>query len=246
MKNLTIINYLIIFVLIVSGCETDNSFTAITDVEGNVYKTVTIGNQTWMAENLKTTKFNDNTPITMVTGDLAWSNLKTAAYSWYMNDIKYKDIYGAMYSWFTVGTGKLCPSGWHVASDADFNELELFLGIKPSEVNMWGWRGTNVGTKLKSSTGWTDSGNGTNTSGFNILPGGYRQYTQGDFLGAGTLTYLWSSTDDAANGNPGLSWYRRLDYNNNAVYKATTSKKGGKYVRCLQDPPAPQKVPGSR
>jgi uncharacterized protein (TIGR02145 family) len=188
-----------------------------------------------MGENLKTTKYNDNTPIANVTDSLAWLNLNTAAYSWYRNNIKNKDKFGALYNWYAVGTGKLCPSGWHVASDADYNELEVYLGLKPSDVNVWGWRGTGVGTKLKSTAGWADGGNGTNSSGLAIVAAGYRQYVHGDFIGAGLLTYLWSSTDDSKNGNTGVAWYRRLDTNNNAVYKATTSKKGGKYVRCIRD-----------
>ena len=244
MKSLTNLLILITFVVFISGCEKEKDWRTITDTDGNTYKTVEIGNQTWMAENLRTTRYNDNTPITLVKDSIAWLNLKTAAYTWYRNDIKNKDKYGALYNWFTISTGKLCPSGWHVATDADFNELELQLGTKPSDINMWGWRGTGVGTKLKSTTGWADGGNGTNNSGFTILPGGYRQYVHGEFHGAGILTYLWCSTDDAANGNPGVAWYRRLDATNTAVYKATTSKKGGKYVRCLQDSPASQKAPG--
>ena len=235
MKRLTNLIYLVNFVVFIYGCEKEKYSGTITDIDGNTYKTVEIGNQTWMSENLKTTRYNDNNPITSVTDSIAWLNLKTAAYSWYGNDIKNKDKYGALYNWFAVGTGKLCPSGWHVATDTDFNELELHLGIRPTEINIWGWRGTGIGTRLKSTSGWSDGGNGTNTSGLAILPGGYRQYVRGEFQGAGILTYLWCSTDDAANGNPGVAWYRRLDTNNNAVYKATTSKKGGKYVRCIKD-----------
>jgi uncharacterized protein (TIGR02145 family) len=113
--------------------------------------------------------------------------------------------------------------------------VEISLGLSPESVDIWGWRGTDQGLKMKSTTGWESAGNGTNTSGLTVLPGGYRQWTLGDFWGNGSLTYFWSSSDDASNGNPTVSWYRRLDYNMNSVYKATTLKTGGKYVRCVKD-----------
>ncbi len=183
--------------------------TPVTDIQGNVYKTVVIGTQTWMAENLKTTRYNNNADIPNVT-DATWSTITTPAYSWYGNNIDNKDIYGALYNWFTVATGNLCPAGWHEPTDAEFNTLEVYLGVPLANVNDWGWRGTDQGTQMKSTTGW-DSGNGTNISGFTALPGGYRQWNSAEFWGLGTLTYFWSATDDAINGNPTVAWYRQLD-----------------------------------
>ena len=86
----------------------------VKDIDGNVYKTVTIGKQVWMAENLKTTKYNDGTSISLVTDSTAWKALITPAYSWYNNDIANKEIYGALYNWFAVKTNKLCPAIWGV------------------------------------------------------------------------------------------------------------------------------------
>jgi uncharacterized protein (TIGR02145 family) len=204
----------------------------MTDQDGNTYKTVEIGTQTWMAENLKTTKYNDNKDIPNVTGNSAWINLTTPGYSWYDNDeTLYKPEYGALYNWYTLKTGKLCPTGWHVPTDEEYNTLELYLGIPAEQIDLWGWRGTDQGAQMKSETGWDAGGNGTNTSGFSALPGGYRSGANGSFNGIRVLTYCWSFTEDGLAD----SWYRRLDGANSDIYKASTSKKAGKYVRCVRD-----------
>src|SRR5664279_2098068 len=118
--------------------------TNVADVEGNTYKTVLIGTQMWMAENLKTTKFNDNTAIPIITDNTLWKNTTGPAYCWYANDgTTNKPIYGAIYNFFTVATGKLCPTGWHVPSDIEFQTLEVFLGMDPLQANSYEWRGTN-------------------------------------------------------------------------------------------------------
>jgi uncharacterized protein (TIGR02145 family) len=209
--------------------------TKVADIEGNLYSTVIIGSQVWMAENLRVTKFNDNTSIPNVTDNTEWSTLTEAAYCWYNNDISNKPTLGALYSWYTIAEGNLCPSGWHVPADSEYNALEIFLGINPDSVNIWGWRGTDQGRQMKSTAGWEDGGNGTNSSGFNGLAGGYRQGTYGDFYALGLLTYWWTATDDSANDKPDVAWYRRLDGIYNDIYKATTLKKGGKYIRCIKD-----------
>ncbi|MBN1181919.1 MAG: fibrobacter succinogenes major paralogous domain-containing protein, partial [Bacteroidales bacterium] len=205
--------------------------TKVADIEGNLYSTVTIGAQVWMAENLRSTKFNDNTPITNITDDTEWLNLSGAAYCWYDNNIEYKSTFGALYSWYTVEGEKICPAGWHVPTDLEFGTLEIFLGLDPDSVNVWGWRGTDQGKQMKSTTGWDDGGNGNNSSGFTGLPGGFRYAVQGAFYSLGTLTYWWSSSELDTNEG----WYRKLDSSNNDVYRASTSKKGGKYIRCVKD-----------
>lgn len=101
----------------------------VTDVEGNVYKTVKIGNQWWMAENLKTTRYSDGTKIPHVPDSLMWINLTTPAYCCYHNDaITYKNTYGALYNWFTINTGKLAPKGWHIPTDVEWTALINNLG----------------------------------------------------------------------------------------------------------------------
>ena len=117
----------------------------VTDIEGNVYNVVTIGTQVWMAENLKTTRFNDNSSIPQVTVTADWIVLTTPAYCWMLNDeVTYKDLYGALYNWFAVNSGKLCPTGWHVPSDAEFMTLEEALGMSPDTVKIWDWRGSST------------------------------------------------------------------------------------------------------
>jgi uncharacterized protein (TIGR02145 family) len=136
----------------------------VTDIEGNDYTTVTIGTQTWMGENLKTTKLTDGESIPKITENAAWPNLATPAYCWYNNDeTAHKKIYGALYNWYTVNTGKLCPTGWHIPSDDEWKTMIAFLG------------GAEAGNKLQEvgTTHWTTQNEGaTNKSGFTALPGG--------------------------------------------------------------------------
>jgi uncharacterized protein (TIGR02145 family) len=204
----------------------------VTDIDGNVYITVKIGTQWWMAENLKTTKLNGGTEIPNITDDIQWAGFTTAAYSWYNNnETTYKPLYGALYNWHALSAGNLCPTDWHVPTDEEFNTLELYLGVPSSEINNWGWRGTDQGSQMKSTSGWIDSGNGTNSSEFTGLAGGYRYGASGTFNAIGVLTYWWTSTKDGTDA----AWYRRLDGANSDIYKASTSLKGGKYVRCIKN-----------
>jgi uncharacterized protein (TIGR02145 family) len=207
-------------------------YGSMTDQAGNIYKTIEIGSQTWMAENLKTTKYNDNKDIPNVTGNSAWSNLTTPAYSWYDNDeAKNKPLYGALYNWFTVNTGKLCPTGWHVPTDTEFKTLETYLGMSVAQADGISWRGTDQGTQLKNSSGWKAGENGTNISGFSALPGGYRFQQDGAFNNKGELSYWWSSNESG----PTKGYYRRLDGSNAGVYRESAIKTAGKYIRCVKD-----------
>ena len=137
------------------------TYGSITDIDGNTYKTVTIGTQTWMAENLKVTKYNDGIAIPNVTDNTAWRELTTGALCDYGNTPSNSETYGKLYNWHAVNTGKLCPTGWHVPSDAEWTELTDYLG------------GTSVaGDKLKEtgSTHWSNLRTGaTNETGFTAL-----------------------------------------------------------------------------
>ncbi len=205
--------------------------TKLNDIEGNLYNTVQIGTKLWMAENLRTTKLNNDSQIQNITDDALWVATTNPAYCWYDNDPSFKSTYGALYNWFTASSGMLCPTGWHVPTDEDFNALEISLGMASDQSLVWGYRGTDHGLKMKNQTGWDENGNGTNSSGFSALPGGYRFGADGRFFLQTTITYWWSATEhDAERG-----WYRRLDSGSDQVYRASTSKKGGKYVRCIKD-----------
>ena len=143
----------------------EGTLKGVSDADGNFYKIVTIGTQTWMAENLKTTKYNDGTDIPYVTDYSTWLGLKTGAYCWPKNDFNNKDIYGGLYNWYTISTGKLCPKGWHIPSYEEWTTLIDYLG------------GEGVaGGKMKTTgtTYWATPNRGaTNLSGFSALPSGF-------------------------------------------------------------------------
>ena len=198
--------------------------TTVTDADGNVYQTIAIGNQVWMAENLKTTKYNDGTPIPLVTNGTDWSNLTTPGFCWYLNkpDV-YKETYGALYNWYTVNTGKLSPTGWHIPTEAEWATLTDYLGGDDF-----------AGGKLKEAgtTHWVSPNTGaTNESGFTGLPGGFRRGSDTNFMDINGYTYLWSTTKlDAYE-----AWSRRLDYDDTHFRKYSYDKRDGFSVRCVKD-----------
>jgi len=195
----------------------------VTDIDGNVYSTVQIGDQVWMSENLKTTTYNNGTSIDLVTDNTAWENNTTGAYCWYDNDeAQYADTYGALYNWHAVNTGNLCPEGWHVPTDAEWTALEDYIGSD-------GHSGTE-GTALKATSGWNNDGNGTDDYGFTALPGGYRYY-DGAFYYIGSYGNWWSATEGTAIN----AWDRSLYYDVSYVYRYYDSKESGFSVRCLRD-----------
>jgi uncharacterized protein (TIGR02145 family) len=226
-----------------TGSKTTNfNFAACTDADGNSYNVVTIGTQTWMAENLKTTQYNDGTTIPNVT-DNTWGNLTTPGYCWYNNDATtYKNKYGALYNWYTVNTGKLAPKGWHVPMDAEWTNLENYL-----TANGYNYDGSTSGDyyakSLAATTDWaidtyTDAGaigndlSKNNRTGFSALPGGYRYSYDGTFNGIGIYGFWWSSTD----GNSGGAWRRNLEIDISAVGRISNSaKQNGFSVRCVRD-----------
>jgi uncharacterized protein (TIGR02145 family) len=196
----------------------------VTDIDGNVYHTVTIGTQVWLAENLKTTRYNDGAPIPLVTDSTSWGNLTTPGYCWYNNDAAtYKNPYGALYNWYTVNTGKLAPSGWHVPTDDEWTTLTTFLG------------GESVaGGKLKE-TGYIHWNNGnvgaTNETGFTALPGGDRDYN-GSFSRLG-LYGTWQTS--SLYGSTGKAWYLIMYGNQAGVNHNSSNRVNGYSVRCVMD-----------
>lgn len=205
---------------------------SITDIEGNEYPVIKIGTQFWMAENLETTKFNDGSVIENITDNYGWADITAPAYSWYNNDKEtYKPKYGAFYNWYAVNTGKLCPSGWHVPSDAEYKTLEKYLGMTQEHADNLGPRGTDQGSQMKSTSGWINNGNGTNTSGFTALPGGVRNHTTGAFMNEGYLTGFWSSTENSQE----QAFYRYLFGDQVKVGRDFLVKSAGKYIRCIKD-----------
>jgi uncharacterized protein (TIGR02145 family) len=210
--------------------------TQIDDREGNLYNTVTIGSQVWMKENLRATRFNDNSPITNITDDGAWaadSVAATPAYCWFNNDISHKSVDGALYNWWVVQNENICPTGWKVPTETDYRALESYLGIPTAELGLYDWRGTNQGTMMKTTSGWTVGTQGTNSSGFTGTPGGYRYGKTGAFYAYGVITYWWTGTETGAGEN--TAWYRRLDGDQTGVFRSATHKWGAKFVRCIKN-----------
>lgn len=200
------------------------NYGTVADPDGNNYRTVHIGTQEWMAENLKTTRYNDNTAIPNVNGNTAWSNLSTPGYCWYDDNITlYGNIFGALYNWHAIHNGKLCPSGWRVPSKDDWNQLSDYLG------------GTNLaGGKLKETgmSHWENPNTGAdNQTGFTALPGGLRSYDNGISDALGLLGFFWSSTENDAS----TAWYDVLGYSNNHLSYGYDDKKYGYSVRCIKD-----------
>ena len=202
----------------------------INDIDGNTYSTIGIGSQIWMAENLKTTKYNDGTDIPLVTDSTEWMALLTPAYCWYNNDASaYKDPYGALYNWFTLdaasnGGKNACPIGWHLFWN-DWGILFDYLG---------GYDGF-AGGKLKESgtTHWNTPNTGaTNETGFTALPGGDRY---NGFGGIGTDGNYWSSLHGPAGDFPSANGYTVMNNEANIHFYNRYDAKAGFSVRCVKD-----------
>ncbi len=230
-------------------------FIACTDGDGNNYKVVKIGTQTWMAENLKTTKYNEGTSIPNVTvatgwdylGHPAWSMLDSPGYCWYNNDATtYKNAYGALYNWYTAHTTKLAPVGWHVPSDAEWTILENYL-----MANAYNYDGTTTDNKyaksLASTTNWiTNSGVGTvgkdlsknNSTGFSALPCGQRNINgDGTFSGLDSFGGWWCSDEWNPSFDSG-AWFRMMGNNSSNVTRGSglmEDTKVGFSIRCVKD-----------
>jgi uncharacterized protein (TIGR02145 family) len=198
--------------------------TTITDYDGNTYKTVIIGNQTWMAENLKVTHQPNGTPIPLVTEMDEWMNLgynnTDKAYCYYANSNANNDIYGALYTY--AAAKDICPTGWHLPSDAEWTELKDFIfndGNSGQE-----------GAALKSMTGWYNDGSGTDIYGFSALPGGRRDL-KGTFEGLEKLGMWWSVTEYNSAG----AYYWWLSYFDPVLLHSDYVKSYGFSVRCVKD-----------
>jgi len=216
------------------------TYGSMSDIDGNSYKTIVIGTQTWMAENLRTTKYNDGNTMPNITNGTAWINDTLGAFCNYNNTTNADTIntFGRLYNWYTVNTGKLCPINWHVPNNSEWTTLEDYL-----IANGYNYDGTTndnkIAKSMAGSTGWfSDSQTGSignnpftnNSSGFTALPGGDR-VNGGTFGNVGYYGYFWSSTDDSAYNSD--SWY--LHFNTSNLYYDPNSKGSGFSVRCLKD-----------
>jgi uncharacterized protein (TIGR02145 family) len=220
-----------VFILILaSNCK--RSDNTVKDIDGNVYKTVIIGRYKWMAENLKTTAYNNGIRLPNVTKQSEWIRLHTGAYCWYNNNQSYADTFGLLYNWHAVSTGKLCPDGWRVPTDDEWKYLEgnvdSRFGIGDTVWNKPGLRGLDAGQRLRAISGWRPGIPGTDNFGFSGLPGG-EHLTH--FYAGGSSGFWWSSTEASASS----AWYRNLIYSFEYVARDTHPKRMGFSVRCIKD-----------
>jgi uncharacterized protein (TIGR02145 family) len=192
------------------------------DADGNVYKVIKIGDQWWMAENLRVTHFRNLDPIAEVTESSQWSTMNAAAYCYYANNTDLDKEYGLLYNWKAVTDSRnIAPKGWHVATDKEYTILENFLG------------GRDVaGSKMKEEGNrhWAYPNLADNSSGFTALPGGYRD-SRGDFMGWPGFAFFWTATPAKTSG----SLYRYLDHIYVESFRVNGNKKFGFSVRCVRD-----------
>lgn len=226
----------------------------IEDIDGNIYNTVKIGNQVWTVENLRTTRYNDGTPISFLEDDVEWQYNNTGAYCYYNNVYYNRTCYGALYNWHAVNTGKLAPEGWHVPTEADWNKLENYLIehhynlVEPiPEINVNG-----LAQCLASKSGWAPYGDPSarnigsspqfnNRTGFTALPGGYRD-ANGSFTSAEyNSAHWWSATqrDESYANHRKLLYYqkslRRTYVTVNGDIMNLARKEKGHYIRLVKN-----------
>ncbi|HEY6913767.1 MAG TPA: fibrobacter succinogenes major paralogous domain-containing protein [Paludibacter sp.] len=225
-------------VIYLSSCKTVDEPIfggTVTDIDGNVYHTVTVGPQTWLVENLKTTHFNDSAVIPLVTDSAEWGNMVTPARCWYNNDsANYNETYGQLYNWHTVNTGKLAPKGWHIPTNEEWVILE-------NNVSKYYYKSASLAKILASNTLWEPSvSSGTvgnklsenNYSGFSAIPGGYRINYKHSFGKIDSVGVWWSSsqTDSIR-----LAWTLSIKNDQSTVDRAKFLKWRGYSVRCIKD-----------
>ncbi len=207
----------------------------VTDIDKNVYRTIKIGDQWWMAENLKVIHYLNGDMIPNTTDSSKWVSKTSSALCYYDNEQKFTEVYGALYNWYAlVDERSIAPGGWHVPTDDEWKKLEIYLGMSPEDADTINWRGTNAGGKLKS-TGteyWNSPNEGaTNESGFSAVPNGYRNGNDATFRDI-KRSALFGTVSEADTDN---MWVRIISNGNARVYRNSFNKMSGLAVRCVKD-----------
>ena len=234
----TVAVFSLVCMAVLQSCNTDTpdqpvvEIGSVSDIEGNTYKTVKIGSQWWMAENLRVTKFNDGQLISFIdenANDTVWSEATTPSYSAINNG-----QFGLLYNYAVVESSlNVAPEGWHVATDEDWKALEREVGMSQNESNALGWRGTIEAELLtaKNSSGWPEGEVlfGSDAYQFNAKPGGCRVFN-GELNLQGNTAFWWTATTD---GNE--AWYRYFDASQTRIFRQHTYKGYGMSIRCVKN-----------
>jgi len=222
-----------------SGCGT------VTDIDGNVYQTVQIGNQCWIVENLKVTHYRNGDAITHITSDTAWANASSGAYCYFNNDPTNIEDYGNLYNWFAVNDSRgLAPQGWHVATDDDWKQMEMYLGMTQAQADSMDYRGTTEGAMLKEggTEHWfmeecgdplcvcPDNSSGCNCSGFTARGGGFRHFMGGTYVDLTFWGQFWTSTEYDSTS----AMHREIDCNVTTIMRYNAPFRLGFSVRCVK------------
>jgi uncharacterized protein (TIGR02145 family) len=222
--------FILFIVLFLSSCKKETAKTVgsnfdtntLFDIDGNKYSVVKIGEQSWMAENLRTTKYADGSLIPNETSYETWIDLESGAWCNYQNNDSIGERYGKLYNWYSVADPrKLCPLGWHVPSDTEWDQLVDYLGGFPI-----------AGGKMKDTILWQSPNTGaSNISGFSALPGGACINSSNQFYSLGTYGNWWSSSESTAR----FAWNRALGYETEGSGRNYFNKIAGFSVRCVKD-----------
>ncbi len=217
MKKLNCFLFTILCIVFISISQ--KSFSQVNDIDGNTYKTIAVGTQVWMAENLNVSKYKNGDIIPQIQDKDEWSRLTAGAWCYYENNSENGKTYGKLYNWFALNDSRgLAPVGFHIPTEAEWKTIIGNLG------------GNKIaGKKMKSTSGWNYDGNGTNESGFSGLPGG--TCMSGKFIGIGLGGGWWNITEsDELN-----AWVINIGGESDAIFKGSGSKKNGFSVRCVRD-----------
>ena len=243
MKNLCLIRLFIVLFSAVSfyhaGSQDGKDNGTMTGNDGKTYKTVKIGNQEWIAENLRETKYRDGSAIPVFTDNNQWAQLTTGAWCIYDNDESNAANYGYLYNWPAVADKRnIAPEGWRVPTDEDWKALEMHLGMNRAEADKERYRGSPVGSRLAGNASLWKSGALTKhtefeTSGFSALPAGIRSSRNGTFATLGYSACFWSAT--VGNTHSAWSWSRILNSSSSDVTRSRSVKQLGLSVRLVRD-----------
>lgn len=242
---------ILVFFFIICGCSKNQSTESVTvtDVDGNVYKTVKIGDQWWMAENLKVTHYRNGDEIPYIMNNEKWYNSgSVGACCSYENDDNNKSTYGLLYNAYAVQDKRgLAPEGWHIPTDEDWMILEMNLGMNESECQKYGFRTGECGGLLKSkgTKYWREPNTGaTNETGFSALPGGCRESLEGIFKYRSAIACFWTSTGCSKRETSGHilrldsknhSWFRQIRFDRSSLNRFSNRNLEGYSVRCVRD-----------